>query len=390
MQQRVRHRWGTAVVATTAFALAAGSQGVAVALPEAPPRTDREFSSSFESGDPAPDWLNTVETTRGGGKRASGVNGGYSAGIPGNVTDHVTEVRASAENTDGREVKEHLVDSLSSTKWLAFEPTAWVEFDFDAPVEVQRYALTSANDHDERDPRDWVLKGSADGEDWTTLDTRAGETFEERFQTKTYALEKSVVGEYRHFRLEITKNGSGNMVQLADVQFAAGGEDQPVPEDMLSLVDRGPTGSPTAKARAGFTGVRALRYAGRHLADGRAYSYNKVFDVHVKVERDTQLSYRVFPSMADGDLDYDATNVAVDLAFTDGTYLSDLRATDQHGFPLTPRGQGESKVLYVNQWNNVVSRIGSVARGKTVDRILVAYDSPRARRSSAAGWTTWP
>lgn len=389
MQQRVRHRWGTAVVATTAFALAAGSQGVAVALPEAPPKTDREFSSSFESGDPAPDWLNTVETTRGGGKRASGVNGGYSAGIPGNVTDHVTEVRASAENTDGREVKEHLVDSLSSTKWLAFEPTAWLEFDFDAPVEVQRYALTSANDHEERDPRDWTLKGSTDGEDWTTLDTRTGETFEERFQTKTYALDASVVGEYRHFRLEITKNGSGDLVQLADVQFAAGGEDEPEPEDMLSLVDRGPTGSPTAKARAGFTGVRALRYAGRHLADGRAYSYNKVFDVNVKVERDTQLSYRIFPSMADGDLDYDATNVAVDLAFTDGTYLSDLRATDQHGFPLTPRGQGESKVLYVNQWNNVVSRIGSVAKGRTVDRILVAYDSPRALRSSAAGWTTW-
>ncbi|MFI1958168.1 GH92 family glycosyl hydrolase [Streptomyces althioticus] len=385
MQQRVRHRWGTAVVATTAFALAAGSQGVAVALPEAPPRTDREFSSSFESGDPAPDWLNTVETTRGGGKRASGVNGGYSAGIPGNVTDHVTEVRASAENTDGREVKEHLVDSLSSTKWLAFEPTAWVEFDFDAPVEVQRYALTSANDHEERDPRDWVLKGSADGEDWTTLDTRTGETFEERFHTKTYTLDESVAGEYRHFRLEITKNGSGNIVQLADVQFAAGGEDEPEPEDMLSLVDRGPTGSPTAKARAGFTGVRALRYAGRHLADGRAYSYNKVFDVDVKVERDTQLSYRVFPSMADGDLDYDATNVAVDLAFTDGTYLSDLRATDQHGFPLTPRGQGESKVLYVNQWNNVVSRIGSVARGRTVDRILVAYDSPKGP-AKFRGW----
>ncbi|MEU9757922.1 glycoside hydrolase domain-containing protein, partial [Streptomyces althioticus] len=385
MQQRVRHRWGTAVVATTAFALAAGSQGVAVALPEAPPKTDREFSSSFESGDPAPDWLNTVETTRGGGKRASGVNGGYSAGIPGNVTDHVTEVRASAENTDGREVKEHLVDSLSSTKWLAFEPTAWLEFDFDAPVEVQRYALTSANDHEERDPRDWTLKGSTDGEDWTTLDTRTGETFEERFQTKTYALDASVVGEYRHFRLEITRNGSGDLVQLADVQFAAGGEDEPEPEDMLSLVDRGPTGSPTAKARAGFTGVRALRYAGRHLADGRAYSYNKVFDVNVKVERDTQLSYRIFPSMADGDLDYDATNVAVDLAFTDGTYLSDLRATDQHGFPLTPRGQGESKVLYVNQWNNVVSRIGSVAKGRTVDRILVAYDSPKGP-AKFRGW----
>lgn len=90
MRSRVRHRWGTAVVAATAFALTAGSQGVAVALPQAPPKADRGFASSFESGDPAPDWLNTVDTTRGGKKRASGVDGGFTSGIPGNVTDHVT------------------------------------------------------------------------------------------------------------------------------------------------------------------------------------------------------------------------------------------------------------------------------------------------------------
>ena len=154
---------------------------------------------------------------------------------------------------------------------------------------------------------------------------------------------------------------------------------------MLSLVDRGPSGSPTAKAGTGFTGKRALRYAGRHTADGQGYSYNKVFDVNVAVGRDTRLSYGVFPSMADGDLDYDATNVSVDLAFTDGTYLSDLGATDQHGFPLSPRGQGDAKVLYVNQWNAVASRIGSVAAGKTVDRILVAYDSPKGP-AKFRGW----
>ncbi len=284
-------------------------------------------------------------------------------------------------------MKENLVDGEPGTKWLAFEPTGWVEFDLDAPVRIARYALTSANDHDERDPADWTLKGSADGETWTTLDSRSGQSFSARFQTKTYDLAEP--GEYRHLRLEITRNHGGDILQLADVQLSTGESDETVPPDMLSLVDSGPSGSPTAKARAGFTGKRALRYAGRHTANGRAYSYNKVFDVDVKVGRHTELAYRIFPSMADGDLDYDATNVSVDLAFTDGTYLSDLGARDSHGFALTPRGQGAAKVLYVNQWNDVKSRIGSVAAGKTVDRILVAYDSPRARRSSAAGWTTW-
>ncbi|MFE8013055.1 GH92 family glycosyl hydrolase [Streptomyces antibioticus] len=375
MRHRARHGWGPAVVVTAAFTLAVASQGAAVALPDRPAKADREFASSFEADEPAPDWLNTVDTTAGGGKRASGVDGGYSSGIPGNVTDHVTDVRASSENTGGGEVKENLVDGEPTTKWLTFATTGWVEFDFDKPAKIVTYALTSANDYAERDPKDWTLKGSTDGKDWKTVDTRAGESFPERFRTKSYDLAEPA--EYRYFRLDVTKNnGASGILQLADVQFSTGGGDNPVPQDMLSLVDRGPSGSPTAKAGAGFTGKKALRYAGRHTATGRAYSYNKVFDVNVAVGRDTRLSYRIFPSMADGDRDYAATNVSVDLVFTDGTSLSGLGASDQHGFGLTPREQGASKVLYVNQWNNVVSRIGSVAAGKTVDRILVAYDSP--------------
>nr|WP_199931930.1 GH92 family glycosyl hydrolase [Streptomyces sp. NRRL S-646] len=387
MRHRARdrwHRWSPAVVITAAFVMAVGSQGAAVALPDAPSKADREFASSFEAGDPAPDWLNTVDTAADGSKRASGVDGGYSTGIPGNVTDHVTDVRASAENTDGGEVKENLVDGESGTKWLTFDPTGWVEFDPDKPIKLVTYALTSANDFAERDPRDWTLQGSTDGKDWKTVDTRSGESFSERFQTRSYDLAEPA--EYQHFRLDITKNnGADDILQLADVQFSTGGSGGPVPQDMLSLVDRGPSGSPTAKAGAGFTGKRALRYAGRHTADGRAYSYNKVFDVNVAVGRDTRLSYRIFPSMADRDRDYDATNVSVDLAFTDGSYLSDLGATDQHGFTLSPQGQGASKALYVNQWNNVAARIGSVAAGKTVDRILVAYDSPKGP-AKFRGW----
>ncbi|MFJ6392006.1 GH92 family glycosyl hydrolase [Streptomyces sp. NPDC091972] len=369
---RTRLRRSTAVVITAAFCVTVGSQGAAVALPEAPAPADEGFASSFEAGEPAPDWLSTVD-----GGRASGVDGGYRTGIPGNVTDRVTDIRASAENASGGEVKENLADSEPGTKWLAFASTGWAEFDLDKPVKAVTYALTSANDFAERDPRDWTLKGSTDGKDWKTLDTRTGETFAERFQTKPYDIPADAVAEYRHFRLEITKNnGASGILQLADLQLSTGENEGPVPPDMLSLVDRSPTGSPTAKAAAGFTGKKSLRYAGRHTAEGRAYSYNKIFDVNVRVDRLTRLSYRIYPSMVDGDRDYDSTNVSVDLAFTDGTFLSDLGARDQHGFTLSPRGQGASKTLYVNQWNNVVARIGSVAAGKTVDRILVAYDSP--------------
>ncbi|GCD42200.1 GH92 family glycosyl hydrolase [Streptomyces paromomycinus] len=157
---------------------------------------------------------------------------------------------------------------------------------------------------------------------------------------------------------------------------------------MSSHPDSGPTASPAARTNAGFSGLRALRYAGTHTAAGRGHSYNKVFDVDVPVARATSLSYKVFPEMAATDLGYPATHVAVDLAFTDGTYLSELRATDQNGAPLTPRGQADAKTLYVNQWNHRQSRIGDVAAGKTVDRILIAYDAPTAPRTTPVfrGW----
>ncbi|MFE9249095.1 GH92 family glycosyl hydrolase [Streptomyces sp. NPDC007088] len=386
MRYRSRHRRGfPAVVLGTAVLLLAGTaQGATAATSAAPHRPSDTFRSSFEDGDPSPDWLSTADTDAAGHPRTSGVDGSYSSGIPGNVSDHVTDVRASDENTGGGESAANLVDGLPSTKWLAFTPTAWTEFDLDAPAAITRYALVSANDHDERDPKDWTLKGSADGKDWKTLDTRSGQSFAKRAETKTYDIAGPAVA-YAHYRLEFTaNNGAKDATQLADVQLSTG-EDAPGPKNMQTLVDKGPSGSPTAKAGAGFTGKRALRYAGTHQADGRGYAYNKVFDVDVAVKRDTELSYRVFPSLPETNLDYPSTNVSVDLAFTDGTYLSDLGALDQNGFRLSPRGQGESKSLYVNQWNDRSSAIGSVAAGKTVDRVLVAYDAPKGK-AKFRGW----
>ncbi|MBC9713136.1 glycoside hydrolase family 92 protein [Streptomyces sp. TRM66268-LWL] len=384
--RRRRPSTSTALLGTAcALALIVTGQGAAVAAPPRAPAADTAFRSSFEDDQAPVDWRNTPETGPDGKKKASGVDGAFSSGIPGNVTDRVTEVRASGENAGSGEVKENLVDLEPTSKWLTFAPTGWAEFDLDEPVKVVTYALTSANDAAGRDPKDWKLQGSADGKEWTTLDTRSGESFSERFQTKTYDFENTTA--YAHYRIDFTANHGDGILQLADVQFSDGDTSQPVPEDMQSAVDRGPSGSPTAKAGAGFTGKRALRYAGTHKPEGRAYSYNKVFDVDVAIERNTELSYRIFPQMPENepDLKYPATFASVDLAFTDGTYLSELGAVDTHGGKLTPQGQAEAKRLYVNQWNHVASDIGRVARGKTVDRILVAYDAPKGP-AKFRGW----
>jgi predicted alpha-1,2-mannosidase len=160
---------------------------------------------------------------------------------------------------------------------------------------------------------------------------------------------------------------------------------EPGQEGMSSRTGTGPTGTPAAKDGAGFSGRHSLRYAGKHTADGPGYSYNRVFDVDVRVTPRTALSYKIFPELPETDPDYPATHAALDLAFTDGTYLSDLGATDQYGAGLTPQDQAGAKTLYANQWNNRESRIGAVAAGKTVDRVLVAYDSPNGP-ADFRGW----
>lgn len=392
---------GAAVAAPAAYpaATAPGAGTAATAARSAPagpvaPAPGPGFASSFEEGDPQPDWTDTAEAVPaeavpagrgrrkdGGRKKASGTDGTVAFGIPGNVTDEVTAVRASAQNAAAGEVKEALFDGNVSSRWQVFARTGWIEFDLARPVGPVRYALTAAGDTAGRDPRDWTLRGSDDAKTWTTLDTRTGERFSKRLETKEYALGEGTAHRshrpYRHYRFEITGNAGASRLQLAELHLSDGDTTPPPPSDMRSGVSRGPTWSPTDSANVGFTGRKALYYGGTHRPRGRAYSYNKVFDVDVPVTPSTTLSYVIFPSMSGSEPEYPATHASLDLAFTDGTYLSDLGAADQHGARLTPSGQAASGTLYPNQWNRKESRIGAVAAGRTVDRVLVAYDAPR-------------
>src|SRR5262249_25287117 len=70
----------------------------------------------------------------------------------------------------------------------------------------------------------------------------------------------------------------------------------------------------------------------------------------------------------------------------DGTYLSQLGAVDNHHAPLSPRGQGDSRTLYSGEWNEQLARIGDVAAGKRIKRILVGYDSAIGQVAAFGGW----
>src|SRR3954468_19181241 len=256
MGRRVLLAVGVAIVLMTASAPGA--------------RAATDFFSSFESGDPAPTWESTAETDAHGNKKMSGVTGSSSPGIPGNIRDKVVAVTASAENPPG-ETAERLNDGDVNSKWLAFEPTGWVRYQLSEPVTVVEYALSSANDSAERDPRDWELQGSHAGTAWTTVDTQTGQDFGERFQTKQYDVAHP--GSYEYYRLNITANHSGDLIQLAELQLSDGDTTPPPATDMKAFATSGPVNGPTMKPNAGWTGVKALRYSGGHTAEGCAYPH---------------------------------------------------------------------------------------------------------------------
>ncbi|GID96375.1 hypothetical protein Adi01nite_57870 [Amorphoplanes digitatis] len=149
-------------------------------------------------------------------------------GLEHNIRDRITEITASGENPPG-EGKAQAFDGDKGTKWLTFATTGWVRAGLSAPLTVETYALTSANDVPARDPKDWRLQGSDDGITWTDLDTRTGQTFEARGQTRLYTVAEP--RPFRDYRLDVTANGGAPIVQLAELELADPAVPTPVPAD---------------------------------------------------------------------------------------------------------------------------------------------------------------
>lgn len=342
-----------------------------------------DFGSSFESTDPQPA-ATTVELDQSGRPIQGNLSGSSPSGLPGSLLAQVAAVTASAENPPN-EIAARLADGNPSTKWLAFNPTGWAVYQLKAPAAVVQYSLTSANDAPSRDPRDFTVQGSTDGSQWVDLDRRTGQTFSGRFATNTYSFTNTTA--YGFYRLNVTANSGDSLIQLADWDVSDGTNTRPPATPMVSVAGAGPVSGYNMKPNAGFTGLASLRYSGGAEADGRSYATNKLFDVNIPVGPKTRLAYKIFPEYTGQDAQYPSTYAAVDLHFTDGTYLSARSPVDQHGYALTGAGQGASKVLYADQWNAVQSDVGTVAAGKTIDRILLAYDDPQATAATRfQGW----
>jgi hypothetical protein len=124
--------------------------------------------------------------------------------------------------------KENAFDSIASTKWVDLvvpngsSNYSWIQYLYPGSEThvVNQYALTSAGDSPERDPRDWHLYGVDPSTNLVLLDTQTNQAFGSRGQNKTYTITNVIA--YRGYRLEITgvqDPATADAVQLAELQF---------------------------------------------------------------------------------------------------------------------------------------------------------------------------
>lgn len=179
--------------------------------------------------------INTFDVTSGGtasGTPANygGTNGGTANGTenPTNLFDDNAGTKvltfAAASGTDGGDV-------------TAANPVIWAyDFAGTTAFTVRSYSLTSANDSNGRDPRDFFLEGSNDATNWTTVDTVTGHTFNDqptvgdnsvatdRFETYFFTVDTP--GSFQQYRLRVIEtrittddNANGDRPQLAEMQL---------------------------------------------------------------------------------------------------------------------------------------------------------------------------
>ncbi|RBM20915.1 alpha-1 2-mannosidase [Prauserella sp. PE36] len=154
------------------------------------------------------------------------------------------------------------------------------------------------------------------------------------------------------------------------------GDPQPgTGQRLRTHVGTGPVRPLAATAGAGFTGTRALHYATGVAGPARA----GLFTVEVPITEHTELSYVVCPESDGTPPSYRSTFVGVDLEFADGTTLGELAPHTR------ARARGESKELYVDQWNLVRVPVGAVAAGRTVRAIVLVTDVP-GEGPELTGW----
>jgi hypothetical protein len=107
----------------------------------------------------------------------------------------------------------NVIDDNNATVYRTSNARAWIQFHSTTPKVVSRYSIMSAVANViPRDPKNWALSGSNDGNTWVQLDTISGARFQ-RSDEQFYSVDNETAYSYYRQTIECY---SGSQLQLAE------------------------------------------------------------------------------------------------------------------------------------------------------------------------------
>lgn len=137
------------------------------------------------------------------------------------ITNYANARFSDVYNTTGAEGLAKAFDNSPYTKYLTFNATTSIGYSLTGGAIATQYSITSANDAQERDPRDWTFQGSNDSTNWTTLQTQTNQLFSNRYKKRTYVFTNAT--SYKYYRINITANNGASIIQLAELEIVGTG-----------------------------------------------------------------------------------------------------------------------------------------------------------------------
>jgi len=184
---------------------------------------------------------------------------------------------ATIADNGGSEAPDKAFDRNPGSKWLGWAPTGSIQYDFGAGnAQVVKCYTINCADVANRDPKSWNFRGSQDGTNWTTLDSKSNQSFITRFAMNTYNLANTTA--YRFYQLEVTANNGATSVAVAELGLW-GDSGRTLRDGTYCVVSRysnkvmtalsGGTANGTKFVQWGYTGGNEQKWTFTHLGSGQ-------------------------------------------------------------------------------------------------------------------------
>ncbi|WP_202915278.1 glycosyl hydrolase family 95 catalytic domain-containing protein [Paenibacillus paridis] len=135
----------------------------------------------------------------------------------------ITKTFTAQDNTkNAGEKVDKLFDDNTDTKYFADGNQGAkeyvIEWEYDKKMTTKSYSITTGNDAQPRDPKNWTISASNDGVTYSTIDTVSA--FELAGRKQTMQFELDVPGAYKYFKLNITSlNETNQALQMSELKI---------------------------------------------------------------------------------------------------------------------------------------------------------------------------